>query len=331
MRRSTTQSEIPLPITYTPTTHRISKAKKGKRVHACEYPGCNKVGTTRMLSHRLGNKLTLPIQVFTRAEHRRRHELNHNPEALFRCTHSHCKKAFHRPDLLARHMERHELEAQMDRTAQWHQQSRTPIISEPYVPATTSMPSTQTPYLAVTQPHNAMSVGALVAPAIHPDLSNDCGLMWNSVEITSGHQTPLYQGPHQIHESVEDSRYYATPETCPSPLSDGTSLSVHSHSRSSVVSTPVTVAEPYPESLMEPDLTSSPMSMQSNMRCWEQPDTSLPSLSMMPLPLTENLLHPLVSEPKPDLRGTRPPSLLVPTRNELEVMGDMSNKKANRR
>ena len=43
--------EIALPITYTPTTHRISKAKKGKRVHACEYPGCTKV--------------------FTRAEHRR--------------------------------------------------------------------------------------------------------------------------------------------------------------------------------------------------------------------------------------------------------------------
>lgn len=30
-------------ITYTPTTHRISKAKKGKKVHACEFPGCNKV------------------------------------------------------------------------------------------------------------------------------------------------------------------------------------------------------------------------------------------------------------------------------------------------
>lgn len=30
-------------ITYTPTTHRISKAKKGKKVHACEYPGCKKV------------------------------------------------------------------------------------------------------------------------------------------------------------------------------------------------------------------------------------------------------------------------------------------------
>ncbi|MCJ1244642.1 hypothetical protein MMC30_001841 [Trapelia coarctata] len=37
-------------ITYTPTTHRISKAKKGKKVHVCEH-GCGKV--------------------FTRAEHRK--------------------------------------------------------------------------------------------------------------------------------------------------------------------------------------------------------------------------------------------------------------------
>ena len=29
-------------VTYTPTTHRISKAKKGKKVHVCEY-GCGKV------------------------------------------------------------------------------------------------------------------------------------------------------------------------------------------------------------------------------------------------------------------------------------------------
>lgn len=36
-------SGITHPITYTPTTNRISKAKKGKRVHACEYPGCDKV------------------------------------------------------------------------------------------------------------------------------------------------------------------------------------------------------------------------------------------------------------------------------------------------
>ena len=30
-------------VTYTPTTHRVSKARKGKKVHVCEYPGCGKV------------------------------------------------------------------------------------------------------------------------------------------------------------------------------------------------------------------------------------------------------------------------------------------------
>jgi hypothetical protein len=47
-------SSIPLegPVTYTPTTHRVSKAKKGKRVHACEFPGCGKVsGMTSVLTN----------------------------------------------------------------------------------------------------------------------------------------------------------------------------------------------------------------------------------------------------------------------------------------
>ena len=39
-------------ITYTPTTHRISKAKKGKKVHACEYPGCTKVRLVLVLGLR---------------------------------------------------------------------------------------------------------------------------------------------------------------------------------------------------------------------------------------------------------------------------------------
>jgi hypothetical protein len=42
MRSSSSTNVFEGPITYTPTTHRISKAKKGKRVHACEFPGCNK-------------------------------------------------------------------------------------------------------------------------------------------------------------------------------------------------------------------------------------------------------------------------------------------------
>jgi len=40
-------------ITYTPTTHRVSKAKKGKKVHACEYPGCSKVRYNAERKHQL--------------------------------------------------------------------------------------------------------------------------------------------------------------------------------------------------------------------------------------------------------------------------------------
>ena len=89
-----TSSSIALegPITYTPTTHRVSKAKKGKRVHACEFSGCGKVSwipsnsifcasvlfasLTRSLLFRLslGHVVSLiltKLQVFTRAEHKR--------------------------------------------------------------------------------------------------------------------------------------------------------------------------------------------------------------------------------------------------------------------
>lgn len=102
--RTTSPADATMPVTYTPTTHRISKAKKGKRVHACQYPACGKVGAI-IYTPIESIKLT-PLQVFTRAEHRRRHELNHNPEASYRCATQGCKKAFHRADLLARHMER---------------------------------------------------------------------------------------------------------------------------------------------------------------------------------------------------------------------------------
>lgn len=103
--RPNSPTDATMPVTYTPTTHRISKAKKGKRVHACQYPSCGKVGAI-IYTYRTNQTELTPLQVFTRAEHRRRHELNHNPEASYRCTTQGCKKAFHRADLLARHMER---------------------------------------------------------------------------------------------------------------------------------------------------------------------------------------------------------------------------------
>ncbi|KAJ6102522.1 hypothetical protein N7486_004949 [Penicillium sp. IBT 16267x] len=69
---------------------KMSKAKKGKRVHACEFAGC--------------------FKVFTRAEHRRRHELSHRSKKTYTCNYEGCTKAFHRADYLAQHMARHDPE-----------------------------------------------------------------------------------------------------------------------------------------------------------------------------------------------------------------------------
>lgn len=65
---------IVFPITYTPVTKRISKAKKGKRVHACDYPGCSKVST---FSITLSANTHSPSKILTRAEHLRRHKRTH--------------------------------------------------------------------------------------------------------------------------------------------------------------------------------------------------------------------------------------------------------------
>ncbi|KAK0616275.1 hypothetical protein B0T14DRAFT_243658 [Immersiella caudata] len=80
-------SEIPMRLT--PITGRVSRAKKGVPVHVCD--------------------LCKPAKTFTRAEHLRRHQLSHqNPG--YACTYPGCERAFHRPDLLARHQQRHEVE-----------------------------------------------------------------------------------------------------------------------------------------------------------------------------------------------------------------------------
>ena len=92
-------------ITYTPTTHRISKAKKGKKVHACEHPGCTKIFTRAEHRKYDGSSRASHVCSVTDIECRR-HEANHNSEPLYQCWVQECRKPFQRSDLLARHMER---------------------------------------------------------------------------------------------------------------------------------------------------------------------------------------------------------------------------------
>ncbi|KAJ5972037.1 uncharacterized protein N7479_001955 [Penicillium vulpinum] len=255
-----------MPVTYTPTTHRISKAKKGKRVHACQHPGCEKV--------------------FTRAEHRRRHELNHNPEATYRCAVHGCKKAFHRADLLARHMERHELESQSGHPS-WASNAQKHIITDSAVsrcmPMGPGMPLTATPH------SHSMSIGSLVAPGIHPDLANDCSMMWSGVDL------PLQPRPAfhtQLPESVDDSPFYSSPaDTCPSPLSDAT-FSLPPHSSSSISSASVSVIDQYPKNIMKGSVTSSPLQMHTPLR-WET-DAGMPPSHLVPMSMGENMIQPPV-------------------------------------
>lgn len=80
-----------VPVKYTPVTGRISRAKKGVPVHTCD--------------------ICRPVKTFTRAEHLRRHQLSHQKPA-YPCSFRDCERAFHRPDLLARHLHRHETQGE---------------------------------------------------------------------------------------------------------------------------------------------------------------------------------------------------------------------------
>ncbi|KAI0015173.1 hypothetical protein F4780DRAFT_109146 [Xylariomycetidae sp. FL0641] len=97
--------ESNLPVKLTPITGRVSRAKKGVPVHTCE--------------------ICRPPKTFTRAEHLRRHQLSHgNPR--YQCTHPGCDKAFHRPDLLARHAQRHEQDEKSVRGGAPHSPTTSP-------------------------------------------------------------------------------------------------------------------------------------------------------------------------------------------------------------
>ncbi|KAM0800849.1 hypothetical protein BDR22DRAFT_850808 [Usnea florida] len=139
-------------ITYTPTTHRISKAKKGKKVHACEYPGCSKI--------------------FTRAEHRKRHEANHNTQPAFQCTIEGCRKPFQRADLLARHMERqHNIPAEASAFRSPYSQRSNSEASTPSARGSFSGPHmglpAPTPGPSIPQPSGTMSIGSIIEPNMH--------------------------------------------------------------------------------------------------------------------------------------------------------------------
>ncbi|KAJ4299425.1 hypothetical protein N0V90_004670 [Kalmusia sp. IMI 367209] len=121
-------------------TGRISKAKKGLKVHHCE---CGRS--------------------YTRAEHLRRHQRNHAQDAL-RCDYPGCGKPFFRLDLLQRHQERHNEPGKEDSpqifspasTADPEIQVTAAVTLPP--PIVTALPQSEPPYYQ--QPVSPMPVPA---------------------------------------------------------------------------------------------------------------------------------------------------------------------------
>lgn len=125
MQRSPSPTEMQQEVNYT-RTGRISKAKKGLKVHHCE---CGRS--------------------YTRAEHLRRHQKNHNQDALV-CDYPECGKTFFRPDLLQRHQERHDGTGKDEsrRSSVYSQGSG----AEPEPPVTATVPTMSTAEIMVSIP-----------------------------------------------------------------------------------------------------------------------------------------------------------------------------------
>ncbi|KAF2805067.1 uncharacterized protein BDZ99DRAFT_524790 [Mytilinidion resinicola] len=130
MQRSTSPtSSMQADVKYT-STGRISKAKKGLKVHNCE---CGRS--------------------YTRAEHLRRHQKNHNQDALV-CNFPRCGKTFYRPDLLQRHQERHnEPSKDQSRRTSLYSQGSAAEVEGPLITSAPSM-SSSLPMDAVSRTHD---------------------------------------------------------------------------------------------------------------------------------------------------------------------------------
>lgn len=143
--------------------------------------------------------------------------------------------------------------------------------------------------LAATSQPNTMSIGSLVAPGIHPDLANDCSLMWSGVDLPL-QPRPTFQ--NQLPETADDSPFYSSPaETCPSPLSD-TTFSLPPHSSSSISSTSVSVVDQYHKNILKGEVTASPLQVHTPLLRWDT-DAGMPPSHLVPMSMGENLIQPV--------------------------------------
>lgn len=157
------------------------------------------------------------------------------------------------------------------------------MLSEASIPRCLLMDAD--PLLANTsQPSDSMSIGSIVAPGVHPDLANDCSLMWNGMDLPLQPHPSANMFQNQL-PSHADSPFYSSPaETCPSPLSD-TTYSAPPHTSSSI-STSVSAIDQYPKDILNTEMTASPLQMPSPLR-WDGTES-------ISISIEENLAQPPV-------------------------------------
>ncbi|EEH45332.2 uncharacterized protein PADG_01482 [Paracoccidioides brasiliensis Pb18] len=254
------------PVTYTPRTHKVSKAKKGKLVHRCEYPGCNKL--------------------FSRAEHVRRHASKHDPAAVIRCEVEGCGKTFTRKDLRVRHMENKHSDILGSRTASLRSDrhltsSPATTASEPHgLMSPVPFHHRHASVPAVSHEANSMSIGSLVQPGTQPDFGNEY-----SVSVWSENESDLARGgifsalPHVN----SDDAIYSSPDSCQSPSPDVHPFRFPQH-------TPI-MDQSFSESFYHPQLAGPSLTLASTVSDWTPLEAGATTSQMLPLSVEGDILQ----------------------------------------
>ena len=124
-------------------------------------------------------------------------------------------------------------------------------------------------FFASSQSPASTSTGPTTAPAIHQEYPPGYPLLWSGIGMSLLHNKETIPQYH-VTEAAEDGQFYPSPEACASPVSDGASLLLSPHPPASIPSIPSatdTAIDSYPQDTIRTDLTSSPLPMNSSMRC----------------------------------------------------------------
>ncbi|RJE27255.1 C2H2 finger domain protein [Aspergillus sclerotialis] len=141
-----------------------------------------------------------------------------------------------------------------------------------------SVPPSADILFASSQSPASASTGPATDSTIRQDLPPEYPLLWSGMSMPLQNRETIPQ--YHVTEASEGGHFYPSPETCPSPTSDGASLLLSPHPPSSVPSATDTTIDPYPEDSMRANLTSSPLPLNSGLRCLEP--SGLNIANMMP-------------------------------------------------